>query len=280
MTKHRVAAWPYNLSRVFATRDRLVRETLLEFLGTELVGDWFDKLVGVLCETLDVDESVMFDSIRNLAGTVFDRPTAYATAWRLAGNIDKLQAGLSVPPWFIQTQEEWLPVQILSWQPDQTARRKPTNTYRMRVLAGSAVPLYTTASWPTGFTRLLARQIGFTKGKGNFPYQHPSEFVQLRLRILADPARSKPGQLGFWEVAGGAGLTKWNREIMAMRARIDFVCPENYTHPCYRCPIGYDQCDAACHKETIYATDEGTTDGASEPSAEPHARSEHAVRQE
>ena len=252
MTKHRVAAVPYNIARVFVLRDKLMAETMVPFLGTELIGEWFDRLVEDLSEALVVDDPIIYDSIRHLAGSILDRKQAYILAWQLAGNLERLRDDIPVPRWFMQTEEEWLPVQILSWQADKTARGRSTNTYRMRVLAGTAATVLTTASWPLGFTRMLARQIGFTARRGKLPYQHPSEFVQLRLRILADPSRSKPGQLGFWEVAGGSGLTNWNKTILQMRARIGFACPESYTHPCYRCPVGYDNCDAACHKETIY----------------------------
>lgn len=258
MAKHRVAATQYNLSRIFTVRDRLLNETIVEFLGTELTGDWFDKFVDTLCEALDVDEPTIFDSVRYCAGEVLTRPVGYTLCWRLAGNLDKLKEGTAVPPWFTQEVEEWLPVQVLAWQPGLNVRGKPINNYTLRVLAGSACTITTTAAWPTGFVRMIARQIGFTQRRGKMPYQHPSEFVQLRLRILADPARSKPGQLGFWEVSGGAGLTRWNKEILAMRARINFTCPEGYTHQCYRCPMGYDNCEIAVHRDTVYA-DEGAT---------------------
>jgi hypothetical protein len=227
-------------------------ETLVEFLGTELTADWFELFVEKLGDALEVRAPTVFDSVRSLAGVVLTRPLAYALAWRLAGNLDVLREDIPVPPWFTQDVEEWLPVQVLSWQPEKSARGKPMNGYRVRVLAGSACPLQTTASWPAGFTKMIARQIGFTARRGKMPFQHPSELVQLRLRVLADPVRSKPGQLGFWEVAGGAGLTNWNKEILKMRARIDFACPENYTHPCYRCAAGWDICPAATHKDSIY----------------------------
>lgn len=230
-----------------------MHESLCEFLGTELTGDWFDNLVDKLVEDMDVDEPTVYDSVRYLAGDVLTRPKAYILAWHLAGNIDRLRDGIAVPQWYVQTEEEWVPVQVLSWQPDKSPRGKPMNMYGLRVLAGTPCPVRVTACWPVGFTKMIARQIGFSNRRGKVPFQHPSEFVQLRFRILADPARSKPGQLGFWEVAGGSGMNKWNREIMEMRSRINFVCPEGYTHPCYRCPVGYDICEAAVHRETLYA---------------------------
>jgi len=256
MAKHRVAAVPYNLVRIFAIRARLLTDTLVPYVGTELVGDWFGELTRDLARALDVQEDVIEDSIRHCAGEVLLRPSAFVLAWRLAGNIDRLRDGTACPQWFTQSEEEWLPTQVLDWQADKTSRGKPVNVYTLRILAGTSCPMRVIASWPVSFTRMLARQIGFSNRRGKTPFQHPAEFVRLRLRVLADPARSKPGQLGFWEVAGAAGLTKWNRSILQKRARIGFQCPENYTHACHVCPYGYDECPAACRPKTIY--DAGT----------------------
>ena len=140
---HRIAAIPYNLSRIFEQRDKLLNETLTEFLGTELDGEWFDKFVDTLCDALQLTEPVVFDSVRYLAGTVLIRPAAYTLAWQLAGNIRKLRDGIPVTRWFAQVEEEWLPIQILSWEPTKSARGNSVNTYTMRVLAGSACTVRT-----------------------------------------------------------------------------------------------------------------------------------------
>jgi hypothetical protein len=236
------------LSRVYAIRDKLMTDTLFPYVGTELVGEWFDAMVEDISLALDVSKDVVIDSVRYLAGSVLFRPDAFILAWHLAGNIDLLRDGTPSPRWFVQQAEEWLPCEVLDYMPSQTARGKPSNDYTLRVLAGSACPMRVIAAWPTSFVRMLARQIGFSNHRSKLPFQHPSELVRMRLRVLADPARSKPGQLGFWEVSGGSGLNKWNRDILKKRARIDFACPEGYTHACYRCPVGYLNCVAATHR--------------------------------
>lgn len=104
----------------------------------------------------------------------------------------------------------------------------------------------------------------------------PKQLLDWRLRVAGQLAEEADGQppshenpwieeaarylggsfpLGHISELTGctAGLMKWNRRIIKQRFRRDWVCPHNFDHHCYKCPVGYIDCPAATHKETSYA---------------------------
>lgn len=248
----KIAAPRYNLSRIFVLRDRLSNCELVEFLGTELTGEWLDAFIDSVCLHLKrVHRQAVFESVRHLAGTILTDESLKDVTWRLAGNIDKLRRGEAVPPWSVQLVPEWMPVQITAIESGQTSTGKSGAFVNLRVLAGSACPTRTGTFWTKSLCRGIGRQAGFTSAKGDFPLQHSDCLVNMRLWILVEPERCRPGQLGFWEVGCSGGLRKWNREILKKRFRMGWECPMNYKHYCHNCHVGYLQCPAATHKETL-----------------------------
>lgn len=242
----------YNLSRIFAVRDRLCNFELDEYAGFTPTGKHFEEMVDKFHQSLPgTDKRALYDSLRNLAGFELTPSRLRATAWRLVANIDRLKRGVAVPPWSIQLENEWVPAQVLSWRAEQTSKGRHGGLFSMRILAGTPCPLITTAFWTRGFSYAVARRLGYTSRRHNHPYSHPSELVSMRLWLHIEPGRSMDGAPGFHIVKCSPGLLSWNKSIIKRRFREGWQCPHSFTHYCFQCPIGYSQCPAATHRETI-----------------------------
>lgn len=238
-----------NLTRVFRLRDRLV-DDLAGLCGAEPTGPAFEALVAALAKRLpkETSESVIFQTARPLLGKMLTHQTLYYFAWLLAGNLDRLQQGEVILPWSQQPEPEPMPVQVLEYFKAKTRRGKPAARYRLRILAGRACPLVVEKTWPTGFVRFLARStFGFSRKR---VYQSPVELVRLRFIAVIDSQFCYDNQPGFDQVACTPGLLNWNRKIMLARSHQDPPCPRDFTHPCFRCPVGYDLCGAGVHPRT------------------------------
>lgn len=209
-------------------------------------------------------ERAVLDSVTYL----LDRPLATAAirdlSWRLAGNLKKLRAGKPVIPWSLQTELEWVPIEFLAMRQARTARDRPGGEFLVQVLAGSPCPIQFPLIMATGFWSMLARRIGFTRRKGPRPYSHMAELVRLRCTVLLDPARCRPGQLGLDKPGCSGSMLDYNRMIIGLRQRTFegqlWRCPRNYQKPCYRCHVGYDECDAGTHPHTIEGVDHAHSD--------------------
>lgn len=252
MAGYRSALPRYNIKRIIQVRDMLVNDTFSDYLGFAPTGESFEELVDRLCDAFSgVSRQVMWDSVRYVAGALLSEEAMRNMVWRLAGNIRRLRDGQVVPPWHLQTEKEWMPVQIIAYQPEESARGRRGGRFTMRVLAGTACPLRLSKFWPRGFARYIALGAGYSRGNGEFRLGDISELVNLRLWIRIDPELCRPGLPGFDEVGCTAGLLKWNREIIKKRFRRGFICPYHYDHHCFKCHVGYLQCPAATHKETV-----------------------------
>jgi len=243
----------YNLKRVFQMRDKLSNDKLTEFLGFSPSGGHFDDLVNAVSDEFPrVRHRVIRDSMEYLAGTLLTEVELKRLAWRLAGNITRLRDGIPVLPWHAQHELEWMPAQILSWQHEHTPGRKPGSRYTMRVLAGTACPMKLTTFMSRGLCHMIARRAGFTSLRHAYPFDHQSALVNCRLWALVDPERCYEGRPGFQEFGCSPGLIKWNKDILKMRNRKGgFSCPYGYEHRCFKCAVGYLECPAATHRETI-----------------------------
>lgn len=252
MAGHGSALPRYNIKRIVTVRDMLINDTLSDFLGFTPIGEHFEELVDRLCGAFPrVNRQVLWDSVRYVAGSLLTEEAMKNMVWRLAGNIRRLRDGQTVPPWHMQTEVEWMPTQVIAYQPDQSSRGRQGGRYTLRVLAGTACPMRITKFWTRGFARHIALGAGYTRGYGDFRLGHISELVNLRLWVRIDPEQCRPGMPGFDEVGCTAGLLNWNRGIIRKRFRRGFVCPYNYDHHCYKCHVGYSECPAATHMETV-----------------------------
>jgi hypothetical protein len=156
-----------------------------------------------------------------------------------------------------------VPVQVISYEHATTKFHKPGGSFVLRVLAGTSCPWRITKFWTTRFCRHIATKMGYSRSSGDYPLSHISELVSLRLWALIDPEFCRPGEPGFTDVGFTAGPNNWNRVIIKQRFRKDWECPYAYDHRCYKCHVGYLDCPAATHKETVdaEAEDSGDWDG-------------------
>jgi len=228
-----------------------MNHTLLPYYGLNPQGDMFRTMVRDIASVLPrVSRETVFQSIRGIAGQHMTPELIRETAWRLAGNLEQLQAGLPVLPWTHQRVPEWVPVRILSFTYHETESGRIGGLLRFRVLEGTPCPLIVQDFWSRELSSVVSRRIGFSAAWGKFPFRHPAELVQLRLLVLIDPSLCRMERPGFREIACPASLITGNRDVLRKRIRED-PCPRGFTFYCYTCPVGYDQCPAGCHPETF-----------------------------
>jgi len=238
-----------------------MQDTLTEYYGYAPTGEHFEDLVDAICVSLPgVKRHAVFDSVRHLAGSLLTEDLMNDTVWRLAGNLDLLKSGIAVPPWTVQTDLEWMPAHILDREFAQASTGAPGGMFRVRVLAGTACPAIIKTFWSNRVCALFARECGYTNRYRKRPYSHPKELCNLRTWILVDPEYCRQGKPGFRKIECTQTFKKWNHEIIDMRFRRGFLCPHDYKHHCYQCPIGYLDCPAGTHPFTIYAEDEDGED--------------------
>lgn len=251
MNGQRVAFPRYNIKRIFKLRDWLTDDIVSEFSGCTPRGEAFDEMVTKLTYALGkVDQRVIHESVRNVAGTLVTDDVLFRMNWRLAGNLQRLRDGIPVPPWHVQPEKEWVPVQFVSYAPEQNRHGKPGGLYTMRVLAGTACPIRITKFFTTRFAQAIAMRAGYTTLRGKSPFGHPSELVNLRIWVQLDPKFCRPGLPGFDQYGCSSGLKKHNQSIIKKRFRRGWRCPKNYDHHCFECHVGYQECDAATHQRT------------------------------
>ena len=247
----------FSLSRIEKLRDKLTNDALLGYHGYTLTGADFQQFVQVIAQTLPrVNYNTVFRSIQDLAGTRLTVSVIDAVAWRLAANTKLLQQKIAVPPWTMQEEPEWVPVQVLSLSPNPPRNGKRSNLVRLRVLAGTSCPLIFAANWSRAFCKMLARRVGYSAPWRSYPFTHDTELVNMRLVVQIDPQYCRPGQPGFRNVRMVGALLKWNRDIIKRRFRVGWSCPHGYRHRCARCPVGYCECPAATHRETYNTGDD------------------------
>ena len=248
-----------SLKQIIQHRDRIVDKALVGFCGFTPTGPCFDDMVAQIhLQMPNTKYSVVYESLMHLAGKLITPDIIRDTAWRLAGNKDLLQDGIAVPPWTVQRMKEWCPVQVLQGTSMTSKDGRPGYLFKMRFVHGTPTPMIISKWLSRSLCAMLARRIGFTKLRGKRPFRHAMELVRLRMLVLLDPDLTKT-QPGFFKIDCSPGLMKWNREIIDLRNRRrkekPWRCPQGFTHMCYNCPFGYDQCPAAVRPITI--TDEG-----------------------
>ena len=241
----------FNLTKVFRCRDLLLTRCIPARIGQRLEGEALHSLVAALRANLPngISRDAVYESVRYLAGQILEPQASMELCWRLAGNVDRLKAGLSVCPWTMQVASEWVPLQILRCQPGRNRRNKLGYNFSFRVLAGTPCPLKITAFWSRELCGMLATRLGFSRWRdGRYPYRGATELVGLRLLGEVTPAKSAQSP-GFYEVAVPGSLKKWNVEnVLQVRCRVK-PCPRGYLGACSACVVGYKECPAATHKE-------------------------------
>jgi hypothetical protein len=164
--------------------------------------------------------------------------------------MEKLKNDQIVYPWTGQSESEWMPVQILAADRTKTWKGEAGYQFKIRILAGSACPLVFYKTWPAKAVSFIARKIGFSASWKNMPYRDGHELVSMRFMVEIDPKMCKDQKPGFHNISCTGGFERWNKDILQARSHINPPCPYNFTHFCYQCPVGYDQCKAGTHPKT------------------------------
>jgi hypothetical protein len=257
----------YSIARVLSVRAGLLRQMALFYgrvVDAKVHSSLIERAYLVLPKSIPVQ--ALNDSLRDVIGFELQAAHWASVAWRLAGNLDKLYHGLSVPPWTRQLEEEWCPLQI---EDASKCKRELDNApgaeMVFRVLAGTPAGRIVHRFWSLRFMRRIKVMVGFSRfnnrpekirvGKRmvvrGLPFHDATEMVRLRLWGLFTSATCKPGTPNFLQVHGSNTFRQgWNRKILLARTHLEPPCPRSFTHPCFQCPVGYRECLAGCHPTT------------------------------
>jgi hypothetical protein len=240
----------FNRNQILRRRAQLM--TVLDvFIGQPISGDVIfsmaDRLSSALPQT--VSRNAVFESIRVLAGTTLNPKSSAMLAWRLAGNLDKLNNGEPVLPWTRQLYDEIVPVCV---ERVMGTKRNDKNgfIFSCRALAGSPCTELFPQFFSANSCRAISRVVGFSPNSWG-PLQYSGigmHFVNLLFfaHIEAERSRDRPY---FRQVSVTSSMLKHNKELLSVRCRTA-PCPENYQHACTNCFIGYNECPYAVHAKT------------------------------
>jgi len=240
----------FSRTQIFRRRAQLM--TVLDaFRDQQISGNVIyaaaDRLLSALPQT--VSRNAVFESIRVLAGTTLTAKAIALLAWRLAGNLDRLNAGDAVLPWTRQLHDEIVPICVERVIP-ATRKDKSGFIFSCRALAGTPCTELFPQFFSANSCRAIARAIGFSTNSWG-PLQYSGigmHFVNLLFfaHIEADRSRERPF---FRQVSVTSSMLKHNKELLAVRCR-QIPCPENYNHACVNCFVGYNECPFAVHAKT------------------------------
>lgn len=240
----------FPIAAILAHRDRLVKRAFRPMGPIMLRGRFLDELVGRVMGLLpnDVLRDPVFESLRYLSGKKLTDTESLAAAWRIAGNVPRLREGLPALPWTVQTEKEWVPLEVISSKPFRDQWNRIGNFFEFRVLAGTPCPMKIQAFWSDALGRAVSRRLGFSAPWDHYPFKSPMEFVRLRCIVSIDPALSqrRPVFRDFHEELP-ASIIIWNRKVLKIRKRIR-PCPHRWTHPCHKCAVGYENCVGGVHR--------------------------------
>jgi hypothetical protein len=252
----------YVLSRVFATREKIVKfaEPLVD---RQLSETDFEKLLWAFTRSLprNIPDAVLRESLIHLAARRLSREMLVEEAWRLAGNVERLQQFHPVPPWNRQVCDEYVPVQVTGVLPQERDKREYAEL-TLRVLAGTPAPSVIRKTWSKKFCAWMARSLGFPR-----PWQ-PSHFEDVRqlagLQFYALIEQRLCGTLPVFEKVWTDAEDRkvrppscydHNRTLINLRYRplSAYPCPGKFkpAAPCHACPLGLEACPLAVHTKTF-----------------------------
>jgi len=274
---------PISVSKTLAAKDKLFEKVLSNYIGAILAGEIFGQFVldvrDVLGDTCD--KTAVLNSLRVSAGLELTAERAEEISWRLAGNLHRLRKGAPVMPWREQTVKEWVPVEVVNVvkhkrsykasTPEQAAvADKRGNVVKrganITLLFQGGMPAGRTETkfWSMEYCQRVRSALGFDKfnrvhnarrfsKRNSYLFLDIRELFGRRFQVLLDPAESRQGELSFSDVSSTSASLKWSRQLHLMRQRVEFTCPKGYADEfdCFQCPIGVDQCVAACHRATF-----------------------------
>ena len=245
-----MAGTKFNLHLIKKRRNKIA-SFLSSYVARPIVGDAIsqisDRLLQILPST--VSPSAVFDTVRLLAGTTLSTSGALEFAWRVAGNVPTLIAGDAVVPWSGQREDEIVPVRVDSVS---ASRRRDDFGFilRCRAQAGTPCPMAFNQFLTARSCSAISRVIGFSNTPwGPFQYSGAAAYFVNTLFFAHLEAQHSREQPWFRNVSASSGMLKANKELLAVRCR-NKPCPLNYVHACIDCPVGYNYCSYAVHRNT------------------------------
>jgi hypothetical protein len=150
-------------------------------------------------------------------------------------------------------------VQVVRGEYYRTRRSGKTGMiFTFQTLAGLCCPAELSKFWSVRFCKMISGRIGFSKPWGARPFQHMTEFVNLRMYVLVSTATDDDGKPVFSRIAEKqpSSVLQYNQTVLRWRQRLpdgDFKCPYGYPakHRCFQCHVGLEDCPAATHEYTF-----------------------------
>lgn len=248
---YNVTAIPkFNLTRNLKLRRKLYSRVFIGRLDETMDSTTLSAIVRELhCAIPRSSRDAIAETVRVYVGERLTEELCVRLCWQLAGNTDKLQAGIPVRSWSGQPVSEWMPLQLIKIR--QVRRYSDiVSECTFKVLAGSACPMLVVRHISRAAMKHIARKIGFSGTRGNYPYRHVEDMTNLRLLGQFTAEAVRDGQPSFREVACSSSMINWNREhYIAVRAR-NTACPNKFNHACAKCAYGVDRCQYAVHPQT------------------------------
>lgn len=245
-----MTAKKFSRKQIFSRRTQLF-EILRGHVDQSIVGSTIYEITDNLCAALPptVSRNAVFQTIRLMAGTQLTNKVAAKLAWRLAGNVDTLIDGEPVVPWTRQTQDEIVPICVEKVVP-MKRKDKHGFLFHCRALAGTPCAEVFTQFFSANSCRAISRIVGFSTNSWG-PYQYAGigvHFVNLMFFAHVEAARSRDKPV-FHRVSITSSMLTANKALLEVRCRAK-PCPQNFSHPCGNCFVGYNECPYAVHPKT------------------------------
>ena len=240
-----------SISRIITLRDKIVEtcDFLGDMLTLDLLQDWCQQL----SQLLGASSAVVFQSCRTMLDKTLTYEALRQVAWRLAANQQRLLTGETVPPWQRQIRAEWVTLQFMegSTKTHGSNDRKQFGwDWKLVMLTGAPAGQQQTYWLSTKQCASIGQIVGFTRSYGKRPWQHTTQLSGLRVACWVTAPVRQDQNLKLQSFDCPASLRKHNLDLLNFRFRLSDPCPNNWTHPCHQCHIGYDKCSAATHAVT------------------------------
>jgi hypothetical protein len=213
--------------------------------GKEIKGTVVEDLVNLLHGAFlkgTVQRETLLATVTDLQGKLATGEFLKQFFRKVAANTVKLMAGKPLTS-LVPENPGWTCIEIKDIEYGKTPTGERTVSFQAKAISGN---IYGNTVRRTHFLSghsvdIFLYKLGCTrKGSTNTP----RETVQLRLWADVHKRKTTDGEYlsyGNWTVDDQCKA--YNRKIIKLRRS---ACPEKYTWPCAKCPIGYDKCPAGC----------------------------------
>lgn len=209
--------------------------------------DLIFRLSSDLSEILGCRDEKISSFLFRFLGNTLDPLLVKKITRSLAGNYYRLRKGEYLSLWSETSPSEWCIVKVKKVERRtivyDNKKELQTVVYLMS-FNGASVGLSFREIWSISKENYIARSSGFSK---KFPKKDYRELSGFLLLAHIENHPKKPWQIRIKEVRFPASLSKMNRALVQKRNRLDFTCPFSYSHECFHCFRGVQDCSAAVH---------------------------------